>query len=138
MAKNKKDEKQTVSNIQSVKVPDAEVLAVEQTVASSSTVDTIDFDIQIGKVTDDEIAFNDTVVEKVKNLKESDIINELVEKVKLLEEKLLKFEGDNFVILGGKRYEIKDGPIRADVVLDHVKKGYIHEDRSTITIDRYE
>ena len=138
MAKNKKDEKQTVSNIQSVKVPDAEVLAVEQTVASSSTVDTIDFDIQIGKVTDDEIAFNDTVVEKVKNLKESDIVNELVEKVKLLEEKLLKFEGDNFVILGGKRYEIKDGPIRADVVLDHVKKGYIHEDRSTITIDRYE
>lgn len=138
MAKNKKDEKQTVSNIQSAKVPDIEVLAVEQTVVSSSTADTIDFDIQIGEVTEEEIAFNNTVVEKVKNLKESDIVNELVEKIKLLEEKLSKFEGDNFVIMGGKRYEIKDGPIRADVVLEHVKKGYIHEDRSTITIDRYE
>ena len=138
MAKKNKDEKQTVSNIQSAKVPDIEVLAVEQTVVSSSTADTIDFDIQIGEVTEEEIAFNNTVVEKVKNLKESDIVNELVEKIKLLEEKLSKFEGDNFVIMGGKRYEIKDGPIRADVVLEHVKKGYIHEDRSTITIDRYE
>lgn len=140
MAKNKKDEKQIVA---SPAAPEAKVSVEEKAVASQvasadSETAVIDFDIQIGETTAEEIAIENAVVEKIKNLKESDIVNELVEKVKFLEEKLSKFEGDNFVILGGKRYEVKDGPIRADVVLDHVKKGYIHEDRSTITIDRYE
>lgn len=73
----------------------------------------------------------------VDNSQDAALQNEL----RALRERVSQLENEaaqDHVVLNGTRYLIKDGPCRADMVLENVRKGYIHENQTAITINRYE
>ena len=61
-----------------------------------------------------------------------------IESLKCLVDSLTENLSVDTVVLDGKRYLIEVNPMRADMVLDSVKKGYIHENQTVVIINRYE